>query len=64
MNIVRLNPDLARVGDLALFVTHTKMYMRVQILLRTGNGARSWTTIVRHQHKYNFSSLFNQSIEY
>jgi len=40
VNIVGFNPDLARVGDFALLVTHTKMYMRVQILLRIGDGVK------------------------
>jgi hypothetical protein len=39
MSIVGLNPDLARIHDLALLITHTRMYMKVQIWLRTKDGA-------------------------
>jgi hypothetical protein len=40
VNIVGFNSDLTRVGEFALLVTHTKMYTRVQILLRIGDGAK------------------------
>jgi hypothetical protein len=63
VNIIGLNLDLARVGDLALLVTHTRMYMRVQILLKTGNGAGGWTTLP-NTDTYYFSSIFIQSMEY
>jgi len=38
VNIIGFNPNLAKVGELALLITHTKMYKRVQILQRTKDG--------------------------
>jgi hypothetical protein len=45
VTIIRLNPDLAKARDLALVVTHTIMYTKVQIWLRARDGIGSWTII-------------------
>jgi hypothetical protein len=45
VSIIGLNLDLAKVGDLALLVTHTIMYTNVQIWIKVGDGLGSWTTI-------------------
>jgi hypothetical protein len=45
VSIIGLNPDLAKVGDLALLVTHTIMYTRVQIWPKARDGLGSRTTI-------------------
>jgi hypothetical protein len=39
VDIVGLNPNLARIGDLALLIAHIRVYTRVQIWLRTKDGA-------------------------
>jgi hypothetical protein len=39
VNIIGLNTYLAKVGDLVMQVIHTRMYTRVQVWLKTGDGA-------------------------
>ncbi len=39
VSIIGLNTDLAQVGDLAIQVTHTSMYMKTQLWLKTRDGA-------------------------
>jgi hypothetical protein len=41
VNIIGLNPKLARIVDLALLVTHTAMYIRIQVWLKTRDGMGS-----------------------
>jgi hypothetical protein len=63
VSIIRLNPNLAKVSDIALLVTHTKMYTRVHIWLRIGDGVGDLTIVAQHQHRYYFSFNFIQFIE-
>lgn len=64
VSIIGLNPDLAQVGDLAIQVTRTIMYMKTQICVKTRDGARSWTIVARHQDRSYFSTIFIQSFEH
>ncbi len=41
VSIIGLNLDLAKVNDLVLVITHTSMYMRVQVWLKIGHGTGS-----------------------
>jgi hypothetical protein len=41
VSIIGFNPNLTRVGDLVMFVTHIGMYMRVQVWLKTRHGIGS-----------------------
>jgi hypothetical protein len=41
VSVIGFNLNLAKVGDLVLHVTHTNMYMRVQMWLKIGHGPRS-----------------------
>jgi hypothetical protein len=63
VNIIGLNPNLTKVGDLVMFVTHIGMYMKVQVWLKTRHGAGSCITIDKHHHKYYFSFLFVQYVD-
>ncbi len=64
VNIIGFNPNLTRVGDLALLVIHIGKYTKVQIWLKTKHGTRSWTTIDKHHHRYYFSFVFVQYVDY
>jgi hypothetical protein len=48
VRIIGLNPNLARVGDVVLFVTHTRMYTRIHIWLKIGDGMGGWTLVAQH----------------
>ncbi len=41
ISIIGLNPNSVPVGDLNIQITHTKMYTRIQIWLKTGNKTRN-----------------------
>jgi hypothetical protein len=41
VSIIGLNPDVTKVGDLALLVTHNRKYISVQIWLRVRDGIGS-----------------------
>jgi len=54
VSIIGLNPNLIKVGDLVLLVTHIGMYMRVQVWLKIGHGVGIWITVDRHHYIYYF----------
>jgi hypothetical protein len=66
VSIVKFNPNLVKVSDLTLLVTHTKMYTRVHIWLRIGDGVGGLTIVAQHQRIYIFclisSNLLNIEI--
>lgn len=41
VSIIGLNPYLARIGDLVIQGTHTRMYTRIQVWLKMGDGIGS-----------------------
>ncbi len=41
VNIIGLNPDLARIANLVIQISHTCMYTRIKIWLNIGDGIRS-----------------------
>lgn len=41
VDIIGLNPNLTRIGDLVLLITHIRMYTRIQVWLMTRDGAKS-----------------------
>ncbi len=40
MRLVRINPDEARIGDIAVEVVHSGFYTRARVWLKVINGAR------------------------
>jgi hypothetical protein len=64
VSIIGLNLNFVRIGDLAIQFAHTRMYTRIQVWLKTGNGAWSWTTITRHHDRHYFSTILIQAFNY
>jgi hypothetical protein len=40
--LVGIDPDAARVGDIAVEVAHSGFYTRARVWLKVTNGARAW----------------------
>jgi hypothetical protein len=64
VNIIKLNLNKTWVRDLAIHVSHARMYTRLHVWLKIKDGARSWITINCHQHRYWLYAIFVQPFEY
>jgi len=45
ITIVGVDPDEARVGDIAIEIAHSGFYTRAKVWVRVNNGARGWVSI-------------------
>jgi len=43
VRLVGIDPNEARVGDIAVEVAHSDFYTRAQVWLKVVNGVRGWT---------------------
>jgi hypothetical protein len=42
VSLVGIDPDAARIGDIAIEVAHSGFYTRARVWLKVTNGARAW----------------------
>jgi len=56
VRIVGINPDQARVGDIAVEVAHSGFYTSARVWLRIADGARGWAWIAELQDNFYFTS--------
>jgi len=56
VRLVGINLDEARVGDIAVEVTHSGFYTRARVWLKVINGARGWASISDLQANFYFTS--------
>jgi len=56
VSLVGLNPDQARVGDIAVEVSHSGFYTSARIWLRVTDGTRGWVWISELQDSFYFTS--------
>ncbi len=45
ITIVGIDPDQARVGDIAIEITHSGFYTRTEVWVKVSNGTRGWVSI-------------------
>jgi hypothetical protein len=45
VTLVGIDPEEARVGDIAVEVAHSGLYTRVKVWLKVRDGARGWVSI-------------------
>ncbi len=45
VTLVGIDPEEARVGDIAVEVAHSGFYTRTEVWLKVRNGARGWESI-------------------
>jgi hypothetical protein len=58
VSLVGIDPDAARIGDIAVEVAHSGFYTRARVWLKVTNGARTWVyTSELHEHFYYTSYL-------
>jgi hypothetical protein len=56
VRIVKIDPDQARVGDIAVEVAHSGFYTRARIWLKVIDGARGWASTSDLQANFYFTS--------
>jgi hypothetical protein len=58
VRLVGIDPDEARVGDIAVEVAHSGFYTRAQVWLKVIDGARGWASTLDLQTNFYFTSYF------
>jgi hypothetical protein len=56
VRLVGIDPDEARVGDIAVEVAHSGYYTRARVWLKVFDGARGWTSTFDSQDNFYFTS--------
>ncbi len=56
VRLVGIDPDEARVGDIAVEVVHSGFYTRAQVWLKVVDGARGWALTSELQTNFYFTS--------
>ncbi len=56
VRLVGIDPNEARVGDIAVKVAHSGFYTRARVWLKVFDGARGWTSISDSQDNFYFTS--------
>jgi len=56
VRLVGINPDEARVGNIAIEVTHSGFYTRARVWLKVINGAKGWASTSDLQANFCFTS--------
>ncbi len=61
VTIVGCDPEAARVGDIAVEITHSGFHTRAEVWLKVRNGPSGWVSTSRMQHQYFFTSYLASS---
>jgi hypothetical protein len=56
VRLVGIDPDEARVGDIAVEVAHSGFYIRAQVWLKVIDGTRGWASTSNLQTNFYFTS--------
>jgi hypothetical protein len=56
VSLVGINPDQARVGDIAVEISHSGFYTSVKVWLKVTDGTRDWVRISELQESFFFTS--------
>ncbi len=56
VRLVGINPDEARLGDIAVEVAHSGFYTRTQVWLKVTDGAGGWVSTSELQTSFCFAS--------
>jgi len=55
VRLVGIEPDQARIGDIAVEITHSGYYTNARVWLKIVNGARGWTGTSELQSNFYFT---------
>jgi len=56
VRLVGIEPDQARLGDIAVEVTHSGYFTRARVWLKVVDGAGGWTCTLKLQSSYYFTT--------
>jgi hypothetical protein len=56
VTLVGIDPNEARVGDIAVEVAHSGFYTHAEVWLKVRDGARGWASILELQTQYYYTS--------
>jgi hypothetical protein len=56
VTVIGIDPDEARIGDVAIEVAHNGFYTHVQVWLKLRDGARGWGSTSELQKQYYYTS--------
>jgi hypothetical protein len=56
VDLVGINPDQARVGDIAVEISHSGFYTSARVWLRVTDGTKGWVRISELQESFFFIS--------
>ncbi len=56
VRLVGINPGEARIGDIAIEVTHNGFYTRAQVWLKVTDGTGGWVSTFKLQTNFYFTS--------
>jgi hypothetical protein len=54
--LVGIDPDAARIGDIAVEVAYSGFYTRARVWLKVTNGARAWVYTSELQEHFYYTS--------
>jgi hypothetical protein len=56
VTLVGIDPEVARIGDIAVEIAHSGFHTRAEVWLRVINGADGWASISQLQTQYYYAS--------
>jgi hypothetical protein len=56
VTLVGIDPEVARIGDIAVEIAHNGFHTRTEVWLRVRNGADGWASISQLQTQYYYAS--------
>ncbi len=56
VTLVGIDPEVTRVGDIAIEIAHSGFHTRAEVWLRVRNGADGWVSISQLQTQYYYVS--------
>jgi hypothetical protein len=59
VTVVGIDPDEARVGDVAVEVAHSGFYTHTEVWLKVRDGSRGWVSISELQTQYYYTSYLS-----
>ncbi len=56
VTIVGIDPEAARIGDIAVKIAHSGFHARAEVWLKVSNGSRGWVSTSQLQTQYHFTT--------
>jgi hypothetical protein len=56
ITIVEIDPDQARIGDIAIEIAHSGFYTQAEVWVKVSNGTRGWVSISQFQTQYHYTT--------